>query len=134
MKFQAKMLGFWIWEKRVWGRWRLLALEWERERERSRSLLDTNGSWKRPEAMECDRIWLKCLEFLDTTLSFSMRDKQNLPALLQVIDFQPDDHSNSIRVFNFFYFFISWERERERERERGGGEEKKYKEWKKLGF
>ena len=55
-----------------------------------------------------------------------MRDKQNLPALLQVIAFQPDDHSNSIRGFHFFSFFLSCERERERERE--GGEEKKYKE------
>ena len=53
-----------------------------------------------------------------------MRDKQNLPALLQVIDFQPDDHSNSIRGFHFF-FFLSKLREREREREREGEGKKK---------
>ena len=57
---------------------------------------------------------------MDTILSFSMRDKQNLPALLQqVIDFQPDDRYNSMRGFHFFSFFLSCEREREREREGG---------------
>ena len=42
-------------------------------------------------------------------LSFSMRDKQNLPALLQVIDFQPNDHSRAPTPRNAIlsYFTIS---------------------------